>query len=54
VTIPTYEEAKERVESGKADPLDIFIVENEPAGIKQEEKFRKELQELVDYIEACL
>ena len=54
MTIPTWEEASERVKDNKADPLDIFITNHEPAGKEDEEKFRSELQALVDYIEACL
>ncbi len=53
MSIPTYEEAKDRVDRNRADPLDIFIVNHEPAGAEDEKKFRDELETLVEYIEAC-
>lgn len=52
MTIPTWEEAKERVEANRADPVDIFIYNHEPAG-KEDDKFRTELETLIEYIEAC-
>lgn len=51
--LPTWDEAKERVDANRADPVDIFIVNHEPAGVEDEKKFRDELQTLIDYIEAC-
>lgn len=50
VEIPSWLAANEAVQTGKATPLDVFIVENEPAGRETEEKFRGELQDLLDYI----
>lgn len=57
VKLPTHEEATERVVTNSASPLDIFVYENEPAGIDESEKFRTELQNLLNsigryYIEA--
>lgn len=50
VEIPTWLAAYAAVQEGSATPLDVFIVENEPAGREAEEKFRAELQDLLDYI----
>ncbi len=57
IKIPTHEEATERVETNSASPLDVFVYENEPAGNEDSEKFRTELQNLLNsigryYIEA--
>lgn len=48
--LPTWLEANERIVNGTCTPLDLFVVNNEPAGREAEEKFRHELQSLVDYI----
>lgn len=50
VKLPTWLEAKEAILNGNPSPLDIFIVSNEPTGIDDEGKFRRELQDLVDFI----
>lgn len=48
--IPTYEAAQAAVDFNCPTVLDLFIVENEPAGTDDAMKFRGELQELVNYI----
>jgi len=48
--IPTWLDANEAVESGKYTPLDIFVLNNEPAGKEDEMKFRNELQAMIDYV----
>lgn len=47
IQIPTYEEAKEKAHP---TPLDIFVLNNEPAGVEDEMKFRKELQDLIEWV----
>lgn len=49
ITIPTYEEARNRVLSGTYSHLDWFVVEHEPGGVG-EEKFRTELANVIDEI----
>jgi len=49
VEIPTFEQAKSRMEVGIVTPLDKFIYSQEPAG-EQGEMFRDELKSLVVYI----
>lgn len=48
--IPTWLEANEAVETGKYTPLDIFVLNNEPAGEEDEKQFRDELQSMIDYV----
>lgn len=50
VEIPLWISANDAVQEGKATPLDVFIAENEPTGREEAEKFRSELQALLDYI----
>ena len=49
VHIPTWEEAKDRCSSDDHNPIDMFIFENEPLDKNAEEKFRKELQEMLEF-----
>jgi len=48
--IPTYEDALIAQNVGKATPLDTFILNNEPAGEKEETEFRSQLQDLVNHL----
>lgn len=48
--LPTYEETLGRKEKGVASALDIFIVNNEVAGIIESEKWRSELTNAINYI----
>ena len=51
MNIPMYEEVEDKVRAGKQlTPLDIFILDNEPAGEMRERQFRDELQTLIDYV----
>lgn len=50
VEIPTYEEAEERKEAGKATPLDIFILNDEPAGIEDNLRWRTELISMLQWV----
>lgn len=50
VIIPTWCEACAAVEEGSATPLEVFIEEWEPAGDEEEAAFRRQLQNLVDYL----
>jgi hypothetical protein len=45
--LPTYEECEEKNKANEASALEIFIIENEPAGIDSSEKFRKELADML-------
>jgi hypothetical protein len=51
VDIPVFEDAYTRFKNDEANPLDIFIVENEPAGLEATAKFRAELADLISFIE---
>ena len=54
INIPEWEDAAKAVENGNASPLDLFVYHNEPAG-KQDIEFRKQLTNLVEYLEKiCL
>jgi len=46
--LPTHEECAEKVEQKKANALEKFIHENEPAGIEESDKFRSELTDLIN------
>ena len=50
--IPTWQEAKEAIESGSCTPLDVFVFDNEPAGDEDEKKFRLELQAAIDFVQS--
>jgi CHASE3 domain sensor protein len=43
----TFEEARSVVVDGKPTALDWFIVEHEPIGVPQSEKFRRELADVI-------
>jgi hypothetical protein len=43
-SLPTFEDCQMAVESMTADPVEVFIYENEPAGVDAI-KFRKSFQE---------
>lgn len=47
--IPTYEELEEKDE-GQLNPLEIFVINNEPAVEIDAKVFREQLQGLVDWI----
>lgn len=49
--LPTYDSAEVRVSNDKDSPIDWFIVENEPVSAPAEAKFRRELQQVIDYVE---
>ena len=50
IKIPTWDEADNKIQAGTATPLDTFVFNNEPAGEGQEKQFRKELQEMINYV----
>ena len=50
MNLPTWLEANERIVNGTYTPLDLFVVNNEPAGKEEEEKFRHELEALLEYV----
>ncbi len=52
MVIPMYEEAEDRATAGKATAVDWFILDNEPAGTDAEKEWRRQLQALVNYVEA--
>ena len=54
IEIPTYEAAWEAVSKERANPLEIFIHDQEPAGREDEHKFREELQEAITFVGAAL
>lgn len=43
-----YSEAQRIVVEGKPTALEWFIVENEPANIREATRFRRELQDVID------
>lgn len=47
-TIPTYEDAQNRVVTGKGTMLDWFVTEHEPGGMVDQAKFRRELTQLLE------
>lgn len=49
VEIPTFEQAKSRIEIGINTPMDQFIYSQEPAG-EQGEMFREELKTMLAYV----
>jgi hypothetical protein len=49
VNIPKWEDAAEAVKNESASPLDLFVYNNEPAGL-QDVEFRTQLQALLDYV----
>jgi hypothetical protein len=50
--LPDWDKSDEKVLMGKATPLEIFIVHNEPAGIEKSKVFREELSNLITYIQS--
>lgn len=54
MTIPTYDEADDRLSAGKATPLDLFIINHEPVGDREAAAFHAHLQKAVDHIAASL
>ena len=50
VEIPSYLQAETAYADGKATPLDTFVSNHEPVGIEEEEKFKSNLQSMLDYI----
>jgi hypothetical protein len=48
--LPSYEECETAVKLRRANPLQQFIVDNEPAGERKEKEFRDGLSELCDYL----
>lgn len=48
--IPTWRQCKRRVEHGEENALERFIYDNEPAGAKDEARFRHDLQQAIDYV----
>jgi hypothetical protein len=49
-TLRQYDECAERVAAGTANPLDVFIFENEPAGHAASDKFRAELEAAIKWL----
>ena len=50
IVVPDFFDAERRMKAGNEDALDEFVYHNEPAGKEQEEKFRRQLQDLIDYV----
>ncbi|MBX4188427.1 MAG: hypothetical protein KW793_04860 [Candidatus Doudnabacteria bacterium] len=48
--LPSWDKCDEHKKKGKATPLEIFICNNEPAGIENSEQFRKELAAVIEYV----
>lgn len=48
--LPTWLEANRNVANKTANPIDVFINNNEPAGLESEEKFREELEKMLEYV----
>lgn len=48
--IPTFEEAEYLVKNGEATPLDQFVYEHEPAGELEEQEFRDDLLDLIEFV----
>lgn len=48
--IPTYAESEEAIDEGTATPVHKFIYHNEPGDSRDEIKFRKHLQQMVDFL----
>lgn len=48
--LPTWLEANRNVANKTANPIDVFIDNNEPAGLESEEKFREELEKMLEYV----
>jgi hypothetical protein len=49
IEVPTWEQAKEAVERGDANPLELFVYHNEPAG-REDEEFRKQLNAMIGFV----
>jgi hypothetical protein len=48
-----YMEISERVDNNEEiNPIDKFLLDNEPAGIEESEKFRKQLLEVINFEDA--
>lgn len=52
VELPEHEVAMAAVETGTANPIDIFVYNHEPAGDSDEYHFRAQLQSALDYVAA--
>lgn len=53
IKLPGYDEVEKKVKQVGEDelnPLEKFIYDNEPTGISEETRFRKELQSMLDYV----
>ena len=48
--LPTWLEANRNVANKTANPIDVFIDNNEPTGLESEEKFREELEAMLEYV----
>lgn len=48
--LPTWLEANRNVANKTANPIDVFVDNNEPAGLESEEKFREELEAMLEYV----
>jgi hypothetical protein len=48
--LPEWEVASEKQRIGTANPLEVFIANNEPAGIVDEQEFRLELEAMLEYV----
>lgn len=46
--LPLYSKCENLYNTGEANPLEVYIHNNEPAGRKQEEQFRSELVDLLN------
>jgi hypothetical protein len=49
IEVPTWERAKEAVDRGDANPLELFVYHNEPAG-RVDEGFRKQLNAVIGFV----
>lgn len=48
--MPTYEDADQRAFYKLATPLDVFIVDNTPAGQEEERKFLDQLEQAIIHV----
>ena len=47
--LPTFTECSDLVDKDQANPLEVFIYENEPAGNEDSNEFRKGLIDVLHY-----
>ncbi len=50
IVVPGYWSLDAKIDAGALTPLDSFVLSNQPTGQEYPEKWRMELQNLIDYI----